>query len=715
MAALLLAAAFLIPAAAPSTAGSVPHEQFDKAQLDLAILKLLLNESLRLATESILSCVADDSAGALTYSADLQKSIEAPAGLIESLAKQVGSYSFLAFFVPPFQNLSVDDGAVTSTYSLFLQDLTALRSIAQQEAVPVDAYENAMALLSTVNSYIYTLLHELDVLESDANEIAALPPIPEQTAFDVSDLLAAINALRNKLLEVETELVLIAEKIMNPVPRLFLMVSSGSLHLGETLILTGYLLFAGQFVKDQDIVIYRDGAVFTTVNTGQSGKFALNHYIPIDPAELGVDVFGARTQFNSTWYYSDNCTVVVTRIPTVTVLEVASSYRLGDIAVLNGSLRDYRSNGLAGQTMSVALDGAAAEAPVTDARGMFNATIDTASLGFGPHTVTASYAGNATHAPSSTSAIVFVIKCPAVLTLDLSATTVALGDDLGYAGGFTNTSGEPIPGAEIRIVVDGRLLTVLSTGANGSFRGLLDTAPLGPGRHSIFAEHTGAGTVWYYTRSPILYFDVTGGAGGGKHGWLPGIIEPTGRIIGDIGDIVKEIFFGKTAPFAWALLILLLALAYWLYRKAKEKAARRKKRLEEIQRAIAYEPKIVPSVVRPLAKPAPGPRGLKKSTLMDMIESLLGSMGPRDAIILGYARFLQFLGSEKATPIEPNLTHLEIQSELAFMGYPKESLRTITRTYEKAMYTSRDVTAEDALGFADALRDIEGYGKVASA
>lgn len=704
----LLVVALLAPVAMAAQAESIPHEQFDKAKLDLAVLKLLLNESLRLATESIWSCVAEDSAGALAYSDILDRSLAAPARIIENLSQEVDSYSFLSFFIPPFQDLSAADGEVTRMFAELMANLTALRAIVSPVPVPPEVYETAMAFLATVNSFVYQLLAQLDVLEDDATTIGALPEIPDQGTFDVTPLLEAIEALRNKLRLVEAEMEIIASRLLDPVPKLFLKANSNQLYLGQTLILTGYLLHMGTFVKNQNIVIDRQGQQFASVNTGSSGKFAVSSYIPIDPAQLGTYQFQATTVFNATTYTSPPISITVSMIPTSTTLYFEPSYELGKTMFLEGTLRDYQGVPLAGQPVSLSID-SSNYPKTTDQAGRFNESVNTTDLGLGTHSIRASYAGNSTHAPSSTPLYTFAIKYPAILTLELSSTRLKLGQTLTLSGMFTNITLEPIAGAEIRIILDSTYLASVTTGSDGSYSFTIDTDDIGSGTHVVYAEHDGPTAIWYYTKSPNRYFEVEVKK---KPGLLPDIIAGTGKIIGDLKDILKEIFTGKMAPFAWALLIILVIVAYLYYKRIREKRRLRRRQHEERQKALEYEPKIVPMVARPLAKHGPGQRGLVKSTLASLMDSLLGSLPPKEAIIFGYARFLQFLGAERNTPIDPSLTHIEIQSELSFMGYPKESLTTVTRTYEKAMYTVREVSVEEALGFADALSDIEGYGVV---
>lgn len=707
----LLVVALLAPATMPTSAGTIPHEQFDRAELDLAVLKLLLNESLRLATESIWSCVYEDPEGALSYTGALSGSLAAPARIIQDLSEQVDSYAFLSFFLPPFEDMSADDRRVVTTFASLMSNLTALRGLVSPEPVPPEVYAEAMALLAAANSLVYQTLAALDLLEDDALSIGALPEIPEQGTFDVEPLLEAIDALREKLRAIEVELEVIASRLKEPVPKLFLNASSDRLYLGQTLILTGYLLYMGVFVRDLDVTLTRDGELFAALTTGQTGKFVMTWHVPIDPAYLGTTVFQASTVFMSATYTSSPVSVEIVRIPTMITLMFDRSCVFGTETAFRGALTDYERVPLAGQPVALAIDGVQ-RLMTTDEWGRFGYSANTTSLGFGTHSLQASYAGNATHMPSSTPLYQFSIKYQALLTLELSGTSLRLGETLTLTGRFTNLSLEGIAGAEVRIILDSAYIGTVVTGADGSYSFIIDTAEIGPGRHIVYSEHDGLTAIWFYTRSPERQFEVEPKK---KPGLLPDIVAGTGKLLGSLEDVLKEAFFGKTAPFAWLLLLLLLIVAYLIYRRIAERRRLKRREHEERQKEIEFEPRIAPVVVRPLAKPGPGKRSVVKSTLARMMDALLGSLPPREAIIRGYARFLEFLGTERNTPIHPSLTHLEIQAELSSMGYPKESLGTVTRAYEKAMYTVRPVSVEEALEFADALADIEGYGVVGPA
>ena len=712
----LLAVVLLMPATAAAVAETIPHEQFDQAELDLAVLMLLLNESLRLATESILSCVADDTTGAITYSDRLQESLAAPTEIIDDLSHEVESYDFLITFIPPFETMSVDDSSITETYSIFFDDLTTLRLLAEAAVLPPEVYEEAMTILSSAMAQVKELLHQLDVLEDDANVIGALPEIPEQGILDVQPLLDAIALLREKLAQLEMELELLAEKILNPVPRLFLVLNYDSLYLGQTLIITGYLFYMGQFVSDQDIRVFRDGTDFSDVNTGASGRFAITYYIPIDPVELGTYTFASSTVFSTVEYWSDDATLIVSKIPTNIALYPEESYVIGSTPTVAGILRDYVGSGLAEQVVSATVDTMIFDF-VTDDSGYFDVPIVTNNLGFGSHNLSARYPGNSTHQGSSTPIYEFLLKYSAQLTLEVSGDEFEIGEDIRFNGTFTNISDEPIGAETIRLIVDDRYFTSTVTLDNGTFVIASDSEDIGKGDHVAFVEHDGIGTIWFYTKSNEVVFTITDKE---SPNIFPGVDTNPKDFFdaikdfftGTFLDFLKDLFFGELAWLAWIILIIIIVLAYFVYKKLRERVWA--KRLRDIgsQKTPVFEAKIVKEKVRPLSTlPATQSKKLMKATLWRLIDSLLGSMSPKDAVVIGYQKFLQFLVTDRNASVDNSLTHREIQSELVFMGYPKETVGKITNVYEKAMFTEHDVTIEDALGFADSLALLEGFGR----
>lgn len=697
----LLAVVLLTSGTSLTSAEPIPHEKFDQAQLDLAVLKLLLNESLRLATESIMACVDEDPSSAAVFSSRMGESLAAPSAIISELSEDVESYGYLVTFIPPFQDMAYEDSLVTSAFGRYWENLTELRSIVSHMPLTPEEGAHGLEILASVNAHVYELYSLLDELEGAAEAIDALPEIEGQGDLDVQPLLDAIDALRNKLRLVEEELEIISEHFADTTPRLVLVANDDNLYLGESLILTGYMFVSGRFVPDLDISVLRDGLLFREVNTGTSGRYSVIYVIPVEEDELGTFVYGSNAVYNGTVYYSANLTIVVDRIPTTVTLDPQDMYKHGADITAPGTLSDYRGRAVAGVFVRVYVDAAFASF-LTSREGAFLAAFNSSSMSVGEHTMRATYLGNATLAPSTTQTFSFLLKYPAILTLALSSTALKHDEDLRLTGMFTNTSGTPIADASIGIVLDGTMLLVLSTNATGQFTAVLRAEDIGSGTHVMYAEHNGTGTVWFPTRSPDVSFTISPEQGGGI---FPGIVEPE-----DIIHFIEELLFGEYALFFWSILIIIIVAAYLLYRRHKENVRRR---AEQLSKALIYEPQIVFPKVRPLATEKQGfAKKLAESTLARFIDNLLGSMDPRNAIILGYNRFLHFLGSEMEEPMEPSLTHLEIQDELVFIGYPKETVGRVTRTYEKAMFTVREVTVEDALGFADALADLEGYGKV---
>ena len=703
----LLALFLLLPASAAVSAESIPHEQFDEAEFDLMALKLLLDHSLSLATQSIMSCVYEDPDSAVAYSISLVDSLEAPAAIAEELSDEIDVYEYLVTFIPPFETMASDDSELTQTFTAFMQNLTTLRLMAQDVVLPPETYDQAMDLLARANAYVQGLRFQLDGLEGDALAIGELPEIPEQGYLNVTPLLDAIQALRDKLAAIELEIELLAENVLNPTPRLFLVANSDELYLGQTLMLTGYLFYLGAFIPDMDVTIERDGELFRTADTGVSGRFSESYVIPIDEAELGPHAFAAWTVYGNVTYYSQDVPVNISRIPTRISLDVLPSYELGAVVDLNGSLEDYEGLALEDQDVSAVLDGIS-YSMTTDMNGSFAITLATSDLVFGLHSVSASYGGNGTHGPSSTPLLEFMLKYPAVITLQASEDEIDLGGTIVLFGTFSNTSDEPIGNATVRIVLNGVLYASLPTLPNGTFSLSIDTDDIGQGTHSAFAEHDDPPSPWSYTRSDEVVFTVNEDD---DSGFIPGIVTNPDDLFEEIKDLLEDWFLGEHWFLAWAILIMIAALLYMAYRKLKTRSAKRRVQEAQLKKALLLEPSIVTPKVRPLASLPAESRKLMKAKLWQMIDALLGSMSPRDAIVHGYGRFLQFLDAERSTHVEDSLTHREIQDELVFMGYPKDTVRTVTGVYEKAMFTERDVTVEDALGFADSLAILEGYGR----
>jgi len=110
--------------------------------------------------------------------------------------------------------------------------------------------------------------------------------------------------------------------------------------------------------------------------------------------------------------------------------------------------------------------------------------------------------------------------------------------------------------------------------------------------------------------------------------------------------------------------------------------------------------------------PADAPRGVEEQKTDKIVDKetfekeiiLLRKMGNfKEAIIVGYLKFLDFLESENIVKIWPHTTHLDIDKQIKKISIIREKSGIITKTFEVSRYSKRDITDGIAKRFFDSI------------
>ena len=160
----------------------------------------------------------------------------------------------------------------------------------------------------------------------------------------------------------------------------------------------------------------------------------------------------------------------------------------GGTATVRATLADRTGGAVSGRTITFALSGGATATATTDAAGVAETTIPVA----GPPrsaTVSASYAGNATLEPASTSATFTVGAIATTTTVSADPAVVTIGDPVRFRASVTPTHGGD-PAGTVQFRVDGSDFGSAVALADGEATSAA-LSTLGLGDHTVVAVYNG--------------------------------------------------------------------------------------------------------------------------------------------------------------------------------------------------------------------------------
>jgi len=275
---------------------------------------------------------------------------------------------------------------------------------------------------------------------------------------------------------------------MNPlnqalVPTQLTYLGATSGYYGEGVTFSARLNHHGAFPVVQRPVRFDVDSVSYTATTGADGIATVSipagldtvgpHLVTISSAD---DLFFLGTSLTATF--------IVVRRPTTTTFTGTTTAIYGE-ARLAGALVDSRTGaGLAGQSLSFSIDGAAVGSAVTNDGGAAELSAASDRLGVGTHEVTVAFAQTATHEASTATSQV-TITGRQTLTIYTGDRTAAFGFAT-LAGRLTDDqSGAPLAGRTLTFTIDGVSVGAASTDASGTATIAPGLAALTPGGHDV--------------------------------------------------------------------------------------------------------------------------------------------------------------------------------------------------------------------------------------
>ncbi|HEX3849329.1 MAG TPA: Ig-like domain-containing protein, partial [Polyangiaceae bacterium] len=274
----------------------------------------------------------------------------------------------------------------------------------------------------------------------------------------------------------------LAETVSLAQPMVMLSGPANAVDVGTAVLLTGTL--TGPGVTPTGTLTLMDGATaLSTQTVTANGRYSFStSSLSLGTHSLSVVYSGDSDNATAT---SATSAVVIQLAPTaIAVSTSANPGTVGQPITLTASLASD-SAGISG-TVSF-MDGAASvgTTPVSASR---TATLTIPALGFGVHSITASYSGDAQHAASSSAVLSERMTESAMATLTSNANPAIAGLDVALTATLAASGGQSATGT---VVFSDGGVTLGSAALNGAGVAVLHTSSLPVGQHAITASYAG--------------------------------------------------------------------------------------------------------------------------------------------------------------------------------------------------------------------------------
>ena len=260
---------------------------------------------------------------------------------------------------------------------------------------------------------------------------------------------------------------------------------------GDTLVVNGTLL------DDLDMGLQENGQPATAVvhllidgvpvasieTDNQTGSYAFAYTLPENtaagPHQITVEFRGGREwvdpvgygDTNNPEYYLPSSDTVEfnVSVPTKILLLTATGDADRETTMtIQGRLLDLVDNPLANLTIEIWLGGQWLTNTTTDETGEFSAVHPVpADAQLGPVVLETRFTGTVAYLPSNASGL-WEIFSPVLVTVDISS-PVAVNQTVAITGSVVDNQLDGVPNHEVQLVVEGIVITTLTTDANGDF------------------------------------------------------------------------------------------------------------------------------------------------------------------------------------------------------------------------------------------------------
>jgi len=659
------------------------HRDFDEAEEDVEALYVSLSRTIRILETSFNHSInvdldveindADvyynysfqDLGEALNYSKEALDTVGYSEDILKDIEGEVSSYTYLEALYKPYSRSSHNITTFTEAHIDFITNLEKAVQVYEEWKQNNRDLEYLRQGLESLNRASYDLNTLRYSIENTASYIESF----DDERLENEGLLDNILDIR-EILDEYNEFIEDILWLYSTIPSHIDLVLPNRGHPGEEITIYGIYVESGAYLDDVEVSLSVENVSVDSTVTDENGYYHFDYKIPWD-TELGTlnvsvssNGLNRSTELEVVKYHSE-----------INLSLDRDEYYQQEV-LLEGEFKTPARVPLT----EISLDATFNRSVDLSSDGSFELDYSSGLFSFGTNSLVVNYMGNET-IQESRSTVHFVINIPTALTLESEKNgDVGEIEELPISGDLLNSSSdEGLEGMDIDIKINGRQLTSIETLDDGSYSEVLLVDDVAPDDGLYRLESVFTGTIRYRSSEsePIFIYRRGDAIGIGedpdeardgvddnddeKHGFIPWVTPGL-----EIGFIIVV-----------AVLISLMFFYFIFYKN---------KPIEE----EVHDGKTEERTPLPVFQVQSG---------NDL------SAGSKDDIPRIYREFVEMLKDKGDITFRKGTTHRDIEKEISHKTSSDE-ISTVTSVFEKAFFSSKDITKNEIERFNECLRTL---------
>ncbi|KZX14565.1 putative outer membrane protein pmp6 precursor [Methanobrevibacter cuticularis] len=273
-----------------------------------------------------------------------------------------------------------------------------------------------------------------------------------------------------------------------------IVVNPNPVNIGENVTISGVL---ANHTGVTSVNVTVDGKLFTNVTVDNGGYWELNYTTNRSGTDLEVIVsFAGNENYMS---FSNSTSFNVTKLAINSTVNIPNDVKVGKTITISGVLVDENGNSVANVPITVTVGGKAYSL-TTDSNGRWSLTYKPTHTGSVNSIL--DYAGNDKYFSYTNTTTFNVVKGKAIVDVDVIKNSDGSVDVIVTV---TDEDGDPIPGYEVSVDLDGKHIADIFTDVYGVRRIHIPSSELSDGRHVITVS---SGDVNYDVNPVSVEFEI---------------------------------------------------------------------------------------------------------------------------------------------------------------------------------------------------------------
>ncbi len=679
----------VIPFSFQGALGETPpvHENFEDAEKDLEILLSLLGDSMVLSEETLYYLVhmeftPENLSIAMEKAQEFHELLEGAEMLLDQLRGEATSYEYLEEYLTSFQNLDINTTGLIQFYIYLNENRTVAQDYINDTASTNITVETAVQSLNNSESNVEQVKNKVDDIETNTDEI-------KEKGFSTVTLEELIIETK-QLVESDEESIDELSELFTVIPNfLSIYVYKTEFALGDELAAYGYFFGEGDFKSVGNITVFMDDQILDEVSANSTGRYELKKDIPLNHTLGGFEIY-ASTTYNYTLYGSNRINITVGKIPTKLTLSTQFPvYSPNQRVPFSGRLVDHLDLGLADKNITLYFNDLLGNTLYfnnvtitnisTDIEGYYSFELDTTEIPIGIYGARTEFESDDVYIGSVSGMVDISINIPPKLTLSALETVVHEGENLTFFGQLIDElNNTPLSDMIIEIYIKDEKVGEAVTNDLGRYEYVHSTFEMAIGKYDVHSEFNPDDVRWREAISNIIDVEI-------RKPDEPAPIDSRSLI-----DIIYDNLF------LIVVLILVLLFPALLYVKKKRTAPSSARQTQRLQKNLLKRSYSGEALTEKLFE--------ETEDIEGRLRLLTETKNLREAIIAGYHILLGILERNKVLRVEPSHTHLDIAKKLTNKGFPVTETRSITKIFEKAMYSNRPIESHTLDDFLAGIR-----------